>query len=78
VSVAHRWPRYDRSKPESVWFAIEDVRAVIDDMVTADEVAAKVSERLHGERFMMIGWVGKLVGLAIALATLATAIHTWV
>ncbi len=72
-----RWQRYDRSVPGNVWYAIEDLQEAVDDMVTADEVAEKVSASLHKERFMMIGWSGKIVGGCIALGSLATALHSW-
>ena len=73
-----RWKRYDRRDPETVWFAIEDIREVISEMATSDEIAARVTEALHKERFVMVGWTGKLVGLGIAFGTLATAIHSWI
>lgn len=53
------------------------MREVIDDLVTADEVAAAVTERLKNEHAMVIGLGGKLVGGAVAIGTLATAIHSW-
>lgn len=74
----HRWTRYDRNSFEGIWFAIEDVREAIDDLVTADEVAAAVSERLRKDRTMVVGLGGKLIGVGIALGTLATAIHSWI
>lgn len=73
----HRWPRYDRTKPGNVWCAIEDLREAVDELVTADEVAAAVTERLKKEHAMVIGLGGKIVGAVIALATLATALHSW-
>lgn len=72
-----RWTRYDRSKPANVWLAIEDLREAVDDLVTADEVAAAVSERLKNERTMVVGLGGKIVGALIAAGTLATALHSW-
>lgn len=77
MPARRRWRRYDRAKPGSVWLAIEDMREVIDDLVTADEVAAAVTERLKNEHAMVIGLGGKLVGGAVAIGTLATAIHSW-
>ena len=72
-----RWARYDRSDPNSVWFAIEDIREVLSDMATSDEIAERVTAALHRERFMMVGWGGKLIGLAVAVGTVATAVHVW-
>lgn len=77
MSTLRRWPRYDRSKPGNVWLAIEDVREAIDALVTADEVAAAVTERLRKEHTMVLGLGGKIAASLIGVATLATAIHSW-
>lgn len=77
MSPPPKWVRYDRDDPRAIWLALEDIRDIIDEMVTADEVAAKVAERLKKERVLVLGFTGKLVGIVIALGTLGTAIHSW-
>lgn len=78
MSDHRRWVRYTPRDTRNAWFAIEDIREAIDQLVTADEVAAKVSERLKHDRVMVLGLGGKVIGAVVALGTLATALHAWI
>lgn len=62
----HRWKRYDRSRPDSVWLAIEDIRECIDEMQTADEIAEAVAEAVKHEKAFTLTVVQKV---AVALTT---------
>lgn len=64
------WPRYKRDL-EGAWNAIEDLR----------NVALDNRRRLDGQdedREMRLNWRQRMAATLVAVATIATAVHSWI
>jgi hypothetical protein len=59
------WPAYRRNL-EGAWKAIDHLRDQIDRLDRADEIAEKVSEALHRERFLTYTVLQKTIATACA------------
>jgi hypothetical protein len=69
VPVARReltWTRYPRT-PEGVWHAIEDLRAAVDSLRQADQIAEQVAEALVKQRGRFFTRSERVIALGVSL-----------
>lgn len=64
------WPAYRRDL-QGAWKAIDHLRHEVDRLDRADEIAAKVSDALHKERFLAVTALQKVLAGVFAVALLA-------
>lgn len=69
-----RWT-HPRRDTQGSWVAIDEIRACIDDMQIADEVAEKVKLELDRRGQLHLTWIQKAGALALALLTSADLIQ---
>jgi hypothetical protein len=61
-----RWPHRAHNL-EGLWLAIEDIRACIDEMQIADEVAQRVRAEIESHRMIGFTLAQKVAGAALVL-----------
>ena len=57
---------------------LEKCRKDLDDVMNADTVAEQVAEKLRDGRVQRWSMTEKMIGAAVAVGTLATAVHGWI